>query len=844
MNNAFQLHYTSCRYGLSGHAGFQTRAISTGIDPSEQRTLERLGIYQPPRNLPLEPTKEQIDELFPKAYRNVNLETGRLAIIRSAYVGQDYTGRGGNYFAHALVIENNLPVWPIDLYEWDGWKDKLLLTEDIEDSSFELEPIDLIPNKEAYSFPELQEFINESDKRKTQIAYMLQAVFMRKDSSRSLVIREEQEMNGLFWLACLQKSFPPNYQLDCSSFQFDPRSCLAINVTLGETDFILDENERKYQFYVFDFVDDNYSYIDSLNGYAKTISTWMVEQPDKLQQFYEFTKQFEYNSIDNILVSILCLFKLSDGISIESEDLVGILSATSHAKYFDEIAQIIVSSDELIHSKNPSVLLNLVKFLIEKVNPEKVYEKLPVLVINLFDQMLFTNDSVLINEIKQLYSQAKSKFISEQEFSTLFLAELHLSEINSHVQNLNPKQLSFVLKELKVAIQNLSTAEVYENEFFLQFVKAVILAKLPKLNQLKWLMGSFLENYLAIAHICIYISQILMNDANIGKESKQTFATFLSGMFEDKGNEYRFNVINEMKQHSITWEILEAEWLCTVNKQPDKKAAHEVYQHNVLQDDSEFSEKYQSSLFSKLLNYLPKQERVELSIAWIKNKQQVSDNWTNIVLKIASEGISFELENKKSNELCDMLKKQLKQHNITLSLNRLILREAIIKANVDTSFKSHEKYLNGIQPILANVDRETYEEFSQLYLPMVISRITEKEQHGSILKAVFCPKYADIFEQSYSLFYENGSPKQFDKSDNAALMFWLYADNKDLLIPKEVIVDWLASRIAKLKKDKYEIFLNGIKRKIDRKSEKMWQEIYSKVEKKRRSLLSSIFRWK
>ena len=140
--SGLQLHYTSSRYGLSGHPGFQTRAISSAVRPEEQRMIERMGIYQPPRDCPVEPNREQINELFPVAYRSAYLETGRLALVRSVYVGQDYTGRWGNYFAHAILFDK-LPkaYWPVDLYEWEGWINGLNENEDIDQSSYELPAI-------------------------------------------------------------------------------------------------------------------------------------------------------------------------------------------------------------------------------------------------------------------------------------------------------------------------------------------------------------------------------------------------------------------------------------------------------------------------------------------------------------------------------------------------------------------------------------------------------------------------------------------------------------------------------------------------------------------------------
>ena len=81
---ALQLHYTSCRRGQSGNAGFQTRSLTPGISADEQREIERRGIYRPPRDAAPEPSAEEIGSTFPRALRCYRLESGRQALTRCA----------------------------------------------------------------------------------------------------------------------------------------------------------------------------------------------------------------------------------------------------------------------------------------------------------------------------------------------------------------------------------------------------------------------------------------------------------------------------------------------------------------------------------------------------------------------------------------------------------------------------------------------------------------------------------------------------------------------------------------------------------------------------------------
>jgi len=81
-----------------------------------------------------------------------------------------------------------------------------------------------------------------------------------------------------------------------------------------------------------------------------------------------------------------------------------------------------------------------------------------------------------------------------------------------------------------------------------------------------------------------------------------------------------------------------------------------------------------------------------------------------------------------------MLVDQVQRREIELCPNRLKLREAIIKVDVDKfdfDKHEHEQLLNEIQPTLMGVDNKTYKEFSQIYLPLILFCITENQRFHS-----------------------------------------------------------------------------------------------------------------
>ncbi|MEU5883576.1 hypothetical protein [Spirillospora sp. NPDC047279] len=100
---AWQLHYTSARRGPTGRAGFQFVAETPGLPDGARAAVTPHLSYRPPPGAPLDPDEGELGG-FPEAF--LYDRAGGLALLLwCRYLGQDYSGRSGNFFAHAVVAE-------------------------------------------------------------------------------------------------------------------------------------------------------------------------------------------------------------------------------------------------------------------------------------------------------------------------------------------------------------------------------------------------------------------------------------------------------------------------------------------------------------------------------------------------------------------------------------------------------------------------------------------------------------------------------------------------------------------------------------------------------------------
>jgi hypothetical protein len=120
-----ELHYTSAEQGLGGSPGFQFIRLPADLDPGICRQVESLLAYEPPRSAPAQPTPTQIAE-FPVALSHTLLADGAAVLCNTTYTGTDYSGRFGNFYAHALYLPGGPgdlgALLPIDTWASPSWR--------------------------------------------------------------------------------------------------------------------------------------------------------------------------------------------------------------------------------------------------------------------------------------------------------------------------------------------------------------------------------------------------------------------------------------------------------------------------------------------------------------------------------------------------------------------------------------------------------------------------------------------------------------------------------------------------------------------------------------------------
>ncbi|MBB5807949.1 hypothetical protein F4560_007717 [Saccharothrix ecbatanensis] len=118
-----QLHYTSCEDGLEGIQGFQVSAMTPGAPRPLTELAVRASAYEVGPGLVGRLDDRDLSG-FPIAFGYVASGDGA-ALFQSRYAGADFTGRMGNYFAHALLFDDVRrelgDVLPIDLWRSPAW---------------------------------------------------------------------------------------------------------------------------------------------------------------------------------------------------------------------------------------------------------------------------------------------------------------------------------------------------------------------------------------------------------------------------------------------------------------------------------------------------------------------------------------------------------------------------------------------------------------------------------------------------------------------------------------------------------------------------------------------------
>ncbi|KAA2261294.1 hypothetical protein F0L68_17735 [Solihabitans fulvus] len=214
-----QLHYTSCEDGLEGIQGFQVSATTPGLSKFFVDLAVRSSAYEAGPGL-VERLADDDLSTFPIAFGYTPAERAAL-LFQSRYVGPDFTGRLGNYFAHALVVDDvdrELgAALPIDLWRSQVWSGIARGGETV------LPELDTLPPGTAADPSATRRFLGTSEQRAGLIRLVstVQPLLATGRGRLALVVPDDQ--HGALWLAALTRSLPRHLALSVSFVTYTSR---------------------------------------------------------------------------------------------------------------------------------------------------------------------------------------------------------------------------------------------------------------------------------------------------------------------------------------------------------------------------------------------------------------------------------------------------------------------------------------------------------------------------------------------------------------------------------------------------------------------------------------------
>ncbi len=355
-----QLFYTSCESGLSSGKGFQTYSMSPGIRADERREIESLCGYRPPDNLPVQPTPEEISDLFPITFGFRQLQTGRYVVWQIKYLGQDYSGRYGNYFVHALVLEsdqlnfNTLAVYPIQWYNSKVFRNRLTDGETTVTSSPEPLPVldirKLAPNPDL-TFAKVASFLKEDDRRKLLVP-LLSALIDYPTTHRRLVLLDEPAYIP-YWIAALPMAFPKRFgqHLSFITYTYDPYTTgEVVCATQENTRFNVANQSQNFSFFVVNGLDQSFN--QTVNHYevVDLIETSYLFHEGNLNAFHTFLEATDYNVIDADLESAYYLYLIthSEVADLNSKIAPALQFANRYVTHSELLGELALRLDQVI----------------------------------------------------------------------------------------------------------------------------------------------------------------------------------------------------------------------------------------------------------------------------------------------------------------------------------------------------------------------------------------------------------------------------------------------------------------------------------------------------------------
>ncbi len=244
-----QLYYTSCETGLAGYGGYQFNAVTPGISPLVMREVEDRSVYEPPRWLIAEPALDE-PEAYPVALSYAKSEaTDAVIVTHVMFAGTDYSGRPGNYFAHALVTATPGPdlgpLLPAELWGADFWRGTPVGSTELPELRGPL-PRGVIDRAGVQAFLDARGSEN-------MLPELLTAVWRAMAGDRLVLLASHEANENIWWIAAVSYLLGERLAAEMTFTTYSHRPGYSRHHLIGiESDAVPPDAESSFQLFDLD----------------------------------------------------------------------------------------------------------------------------------------------------------------------------------------------------------------------------------------------------------------------------------------------------------------------------------------------------------------------------------------------------------------------------------------------------------------------------------------------------------------------------------------------------------------------------------------------------------------
>lgn len=377
MTRVLQWKYTACEFNIEQANGFYTYSISEGITSSEKEEMVvRLGSYTAPEHLPYQPNPVELKS-FPVSFASFRLESGRNLIARTAAVGRDYSGsRWGNFFSHALILENGeWPVRPIELCHDSNFSPGL--SESESKIGRKPDPLPVLPLKTLrrdgrLTLEKTYDFLYRSGK--IDIGRELLGAVIRASAGGPNIVLGGPQEEILSWMALVQHFFPLKAAAEVSftSYSHNPlnsRRFLISGTSCQGSAFDFNSILSTRQVEAFDLTSQALrTRPESISLYAKEMITESPQGAKVIPDRLKFFERFEQVGIDGNLEKIAALYGfLFSNIVPENGILAAALSLARERIHASVLMEIVTALAERPVDAGLEIAKTIIRFSLEVV---------------------------------------------------------------------------------------------------------------------------------------------------------------------------------------------------------------------------------------------------------------------------------------------------------------------------------------------------------------------------------------------------------------------------------------------------------------------------------------------